>query len=232
LSDSTESLSDLVCQHCGKQFRRPSSLFVHVCEPKKRFQEKNEKGVQLGMQAYLRFYEVTQGSAKTKTFEDFVRSPYYRAFVKFGRHIVAINAINPSRFIDWVIKQNKKIDFWCQEKVYNEYLTQYLQSEAVSDALERAVNYSIKWSEETGSQPHDILRCGNTNKLCFAVQTGRISAWVLYASASGQDFIGSLNQDQLKIVWPQINPEFWQHKFKDYAADYLYAQEILKQAEW
>jgi len=92
------------CQYCKKDFQRESSLAVHLCEAKRRRQEQNERGVQLGLQAYLRFYETTQGSAKLKTFDDFAESPYYRAFVKFGRYCVNIRAINPARFIDWVLK--------------------------------------------------------------------------------------------------------------------------------
>ena len=55
---------------------------MHVCEPKRRYQERDEVGVQIGLQSYMRFYEITQGSAKLKTFDDFAESPYYRAFVK------------------------------------------------------------------------------------------------------------------------------------------------------
>ena len=98
------------CKYCDKEFRKESSLAVHLCEVKRRWKEERETGVQFGLQAYLRFYEMTQGSAKMKSYADFVASPYYRAFVKFGRHMVAIRAVNPKVFIDWVIKENKKID--------------------------------------------------------------------------------------------------------------------------
>ena len=97
------------CQYCKKDFQRETSLSVHLCEQKQRYQSKDELGVRLGLQAYLRFYEMTQGSAKLKTFDDFATSPYYRAFVKFGRHCIAINAVNTSRFVDWVVEKNKKI---------------------------------------------------------------------------------------------------------------------------
>jgi hypothetical protein len=58
----------------------------------------------------MKFYELTQGSARLKTFENFATSPYYRAFVKFGRYCVDTRAINPTRFVEWLLKNNKKID--------------------------------------------------------------------------------------------------------------------------
>jgi hypothetical protein len=203
-----------------------------VCEQKRRYQDREEPGVRLGLQAYLRFYEMTQGSAKLKTFDDFAKSPYYRAFVKFGRHCVAIRAVNTARFIDWVVEKNKKIDHWCRDSVYAEYLAEYMRKESVNDALARAIEYSIDWSETHGHPAQDCLRYGNSNAVAYAVSTGRISAWVLYNCDSGQRLLDDLDQEQIAIVWPWIDPEFWQRKFRDYPADQEYAREMLRQAGW
>ena len=81
MSTATQTKTEFICQYCEKLFRRESSLGVHLCEAKRRYQERDEVGVQIGLQAYLRFYEITQGSARLKNFDDFARSPYYRAFV-------------------------------------------------------------------------------------------------------------------------------------------------------
>lgn len=220
------------CQYCEKEFQRENSLAVHLCEQKRRHQEQSETGVQLGLQSYLRFYEVTQGSAKLKTFDDFAKSPYYKAFVKFGRYIQSIRAVNPARYIDWVIKQNKKLDHWCRDSMYTEYLTEYLRIESVSDALERAIEQSIRWAEETNNPPHDYLRYGNANAVCYAITSGRISPWVLYNCESGQKFLSEINQEQVAIIWSIIDADFWNKKFNDYSADQEYVKEILRQAGW
>ena len=229
---STETQTEYICRWCDKAFRRESSLAVHLCEPKRRQQERDEIGVQIGLQAYLRFYEITQGSAKLKTFEDFAASPYYRAFVKFGRYCVAIRAINVVRFTDWVIRQNKKVDHWCRDSVYVEYLMQYVRDENVDDALSRALEQAITWSEETGNPGQDYLRYGNTNRLCYDITTGRLTAWVLYNCDSGMEFLNNLNQDQIAMVWPWIDADFWSRKFQNYAADAEYARQMLKQTGW
>lgn len=220
------------CLYCEKDFVRESSLAVHVCEPKRRYQEQNEVGVQFGLQAYLRFYEITQGSAKLKTFDDFVKSPYYRAFVKFGRYCVAVRAVNIPAFMDWVIKQNKKIDHWCKDSVYTEYLASYLRAENISDALSRAIEESMIWSEKTQNPSDDYLRYGNDNLICHAIVSGRVSPWVIYNCASGHEFLDRINSEQVSIIWPIIDSDFWQKKFQDYMADTEYAKEILKKAGW
>ena len=211
---------------------KESSLAVHSCEPRRRRMEKDEAGVRLGFHAYLKFYELTQGSAKLKTFEDFADSPYYKAFVKFGRYCVDIRAINPARFVEWVLKQNKKIDHWAKDTVYTEYLIDYLRVENVNDALARAMEFGIDWSEQSEHPAEDCLRYGNTNAMIYAVTTGRISPWIVYNCESGQKFLSELDATQVAMVWPYIDSEVWMKKFSDYVADQEYVKEMLQKAGW
>ena len=220
------------CRYCKKEFARETSIAVHMCEPKRRRMEKDERGVQLGFQAFIKFYEIMQGSAKLKTFEDFCESAYYRAFVKFGRYCVNTRVINPARMIEWLLKHSKKIDHWCSDSIYTEYLLDYLRVEHVDDALARAIEWSIDWAERNESQPHDCLRYGNANVICHAVTTGRISAWVIYNSASGLEFLENCDQTQIAMIWPYIDSDVWQRRFNNYPADVEYVKDILKKAGW
>lgn len=220
------------CSHCNKDFLKESSLMVHMCEPKRRYQEQNEAGVQLGLHAYLKFYEIAQGSSKFKTFDDFAKSAYYKAFVKFGRYCRQIHAVNTARFIEWLVRKNKKIDNWCSDNTYTEYLSQYVLEEQAVDAVARAIETALDWQETTKNPSHDYLRFGNRNSISHAITTGRITGWVLYNSSSGQELLESLNQEQVSIVWSWINPDIWSRKFHDYPADAEYTKHILQQAGW
>jgi hypothetical protein len=208
------------CQYCKRDFIKESSLTVHSCEPRRRHTERDEVGVRMGFNAYLKFYELTQGSAKLKTYEDFAESPYYN------------KVINPARFTEWVLKQNKKLDYWCSDKLYEEYLLQYLKLERMEDALARAIEYSITWSEDKDAPPHDFLRYGNPNTIIHAIISGRISAWVLYTSESGQRFLSELNEEQRSIIWPYIDADVWTKKLREDPANRAEAQEILIKAGW
>jgi hypothetical protein len=227
-----ETLSELTCGYCKKTFRRAESLVVHMCEPKRRRMDRSERGVELGFQSYLRFYEIAQAGKKVKTYDEFCESPYYRAFVKFGRYCVATRSVNPRQFTEWLLKNNKKIDRWASDKVYTEYLLDYLKVEAVDDALARSVEYSIDWSEKNSAPAHDCLRYGSTNVLCYAITAGRISPWVIYNSESGQKFLSELNTEQVAMIWPYIDSDVWQKRFADRPEDVEYAKQILKTAGW
>lgn len=221
------------CRYCDKEYRKESTLAAHLCEPKRRWQQEKEVGVQLGFQAYLRFYEITQGSANLKNYADFVKSPYYSAFVKFGRHLTNIKAVNPRNFIDWVLRENKKLDHWCREAVYTEYLKQYLRKEAVQDAVERALTEMQEYADEHREFKNgfnDYFRFGNPNRIVHHICNGRVSPWIVYNCASGIEFLDKLNQEQIAMVIPWIDPDYWQRKFKDYIADTEWVKDILKKA--
>jgi len=221
-----------VCEYCKKEFVRETSIAVHMCEPKRRRTQKDEAGVRLGFQEFIRFYEVHEGSAKLKTFDDFCDSSYYTAFVKFGRYCVNTRVIAPPRFMDWLLKQNKKIDRWCSDAIYTEYLIWYLPVEALDDALARAIEFGLDWAEKQSSQPQDCLRYGNANAMCYAITSGRISPWIIYNSESGQKFLTELSTEQVQMIWPYIDSDVWQKKFNNYPADQEYAKDILAKAGW
>lgn len=222
----------LICQFCHKEFKRPSTLEVHSCLQKQRHNEQNEPGVRFGFQSYLRFYESTQGSSKKKTFESFRTSPYYRAFTKFGRYCVDTRVINIARFTDFLLKKNKKLDYWTSDALYTEYLVEYLLIERVEDALTRAIEYGIAWQEETGSPAQDCIRFGNSHRTLHAITTGRLSPWVIYNSTSGQEFLATRSVDQVAHIWTYIDSANWEKRFRTHPEDVAYAREILEKAGW
>lgn len=222
-----------VCKYCNKSYLKESTLIAHMCEPKRRWQQQNETGVQLGFKSYLRFYEITQGSAKLKTYEDFSASSFYLAFVKYGRHLIAIKAVNTGSFTEWLIKNNKKLDHWCKDALYLEWLHQYLKKESVQDALERALNEMQTYADSDSILQNNFtnyFRLGSGNRIVHHISNGRISPWIVYNSDSGVKWLSDLNEEQLGIIMAWIDPEFWQKKFKDYAADAEWVKDILQKA--
>ena len=229
---TNESNPSYKCKYCNKLFRRESTLTAHTCEPKRRWQQEKETGVQFGLRAYLRFYEFTQGSAKLKSYADFVSSPYYTAFVKFGNYCVGVRAVNFISFTEWLLKNNKKLDNWCRDAFYEEWLHEYVKKEAVQDALERG----LKTMEEYASGDNGLasfshyFKYGNHNRICHHVTTGRISPWIIYNCDSGIAFLDSIDEAVLAIVLPWVDPDYWNRRFQDYVEDVEWCRHVLKEA--
>ena len=206
-------MSEYKCRYCEKTFRRESTLTAHLCEQKRRHQQQTETGVQWAYKAYIRFYETTQGSARLKTYDDFAASPYYLAFVKFGRYCVSIRAINFVSFTDWLLKNNKKLDYWCKDSLYEEWLVEYLKKESTQDALERALGEMQKYADDNPDLKNgftDYFRYGKygdkevepTKKEFaeFIKDKHPIVKAIMFAMWDGKDYN--------KIIWKALKPEY------------------------
>lgn len=226
-------MSGHACRYCGKEFFKETTLDVHLCEQKRRAQQQNETGVQFGYRAYLQFYESTQGSAKLKSYETFAASSLYLAFVKYGRYCVSIRAINVVSFTSWLLKNNKKIDYWCKDTLYTEWLHEYLRKESTQDALERALKEMQDYADDHPDLKNgfrDYFKYVNGNRICHHIVTGRISPWVIFNCDTGISFLETLDETQIGMIMPYIDPDFWQKKFKDYVADTEWCKDVLAKA--
>ena len=87
---------ELVCDFCSREFKRPSSFEKHMCEQKRRYHRRNEPGPRIGFYAYTHFYKINTRGSKQKTIDEYNKSPYYRAFTKFGQYCVCLLYTSPS----------------------------------------------------------------------------------------------------------------------------------------
>jgi len=218
------------CVYCGRSFSRATTVISHPCEPRRRHQQQNETGVRLGFRSFQLFYEITGLAKKEKTYDEFVDSPYYLAFVKFGRYLEEIKAISPEQFCRWLIKNNKKIDHWCQDRVYHEFLLEHISTESVDSALERSIKTMTDWAEAQQSKFQDYFKYAANSRICFDIQRGQISAWVIYGSDSGQRFLERLDSAELESIWDYINSEVWHKNISRKQTDFEWTQTILNQA--
>lgn len=202
----------------------------HLCENKRRWQDKDQPGNRIGFQAWVEFYKKNTASKKPKTYVDFTKSAYYIAFVKFGHYCVDLKCINVTRYADWLLKNQIKIDSWCSDTNYTKFLIEHLKSEDPLDAIARSIETTMTIAKDSGIETKDCLRYANRNKLAYAVTTGKISPWMLYQSESGVDFLNSLDESQQKMIIDYINPEQWAIKFRRNTELVTQAKELLSAA--
>jgi hypothetical protein len=207
-------------------------MLKHICEYKHRWLERDRRGNQIGFQSFVQFYKKHSAAKKEKTYEEFIKSAYYTAFVKFGNYCVDISALNIPRLVEYYLKENVKIDNWNSDLNYNVYLIDYLKSEDPLDAVHRSVESCIEYAEEEKIQSKDYLRYGSRNKICHLVVTGRISPWLLYHSESGTKFLDDIQEDLIKFIYDYINPVQWAIKFSKEQDNVGEVKSLLKELKW
>ena len=219
------------CEYCGKLFAKEKTLFVHICEQKRRHMSKTEKHVQAGLLTYQKFYDFTQKGRTQKTFDDFASSPYYTAFVKFGSFLVNASPVYPERFIDYVIKSGIKLDHWCRDELYNTYLADLLKTEPADGAIQRSIKTMMDWSEKNNAPWEHYFAYVNLNRATHDIKEGLISPWIILNSKAGKEMLTRMNDEQLEIIGSYIDPQFWLRKFKSLPADVELVKDVVKEAK-
>ena len=219
------------CKYCHTEFTKEKSLSVHVCEQKRRHMSKTEKHVQLGLLAYNRFYEISQKNSAKKTFDDFASSPYYNAFVKFGSFLSNTAPIFPERFIDFVIKSGVKLDHWCRDELYDTYVSELIKIEPADGAIQRTVQTMMDWADDKEASWNHYFSYANLNRITHDIKEGKISPWVLLNCKAGKEMLQKMNDEQLEIVSPVIDPQFWMRRFKTLPADVELVKDVIKEAK-
>ena len=219
------------CVHCGCKFMKHSTLFSHMCENKRRAMQKDEKRVQVGLMAYNRFYQITQNSRKTKTYEEFCKSSYYNAFVKFGSFINNVNPLYPERFVEYVIKSGVKLDHWSRDELYEKYLYETLKTEPVESAVQRSLQTMMEWGDRSQAQYNHYFKYVNHNRAVHDIRNGKISPWVILNCKSGKNMVENFNDEQLNLIAPALDVPYWIRHFKKTPADIELVKEICREAD-
>jgi hypothetical protein len=219
-----------ICQYCSHAFSKEKTLAVHVCEQKRRALARTEKHVILGYDTYNRFYRKTQNAKHDKTYDEFARSPYYNAFVKFGSFVSNVNPLYPERFMDWVVVSGVKLDHWCRDELYEQYVLDLIKSETVETALERSIKHMMDWAENNKSVWNHYFLYVSLSRACYDIRDGKISPWLVLNSANGKEMLKKFNDEQLAAVGGIIDLQFWMSKFKRLAADTELVKQVVRES--
>ena len=220
-----------VCQFCNHGYTRQSTLATHLCEQKRRFLAKDEKHVRIGYDAFNRFFQLTQNAKGNKTYEEFAKSPYYIAFVKFGSYVNNVNPLYPDHYIDWVIRSGTKLDHWCKESLYEKYAVELILSEPVETALDRSVKHMIEWADTKSLNWNQYFKQVSSSRAAFDIKDGKVSPWLVLNAPSGKELLARLDDTQLTSISTIIDPSVWLKKFKTNKSDVELVRQVVKEAD-
>ena len=196
-----------VCEYCGAGFMREKTLAVHMCEPKRRFLQRSEKRVQLGLYAFNQFYKLSAGAKKDKTHDEFDKSPYYNAFVKFGSFVNNVRPLYPEK-----------------------YALELIKKEGVQTALERSIMTMMDWADENNSVWNHYFNYVSLNRAIYHIKDGKISPWLILNCKSGKDMMNKFNDEQLEIIFNIMDPQHWARRFKRQTNDVDTVKEVVRES--
>ena len=221
-----------VCEYCNTGYTREKTLAVHMCEQKRRHLQKDEKRVQLGFYAFNQFYRLSAGARKDKTYQEFCKSQYYNAFVKFGSFLNNVKPLYPEKYIDHVVTSGVKLDHWCKEELYEKYAVNLIRKEGVETALERTVMTMMEWAEEQETAPwNHYFYYVSLNRAVWHIKDGKISPWLVLNCKSGKEMLSKFNNEQLEMVYHVMDPEHWAMRFKRNPKDVELVKQVAQESK-
>jgi hypothetical protein len=205
---------------------KEKTLVAHMCERKRRALQEKEKRVQAGFMAFNRFWQLAQGGKKNKTYKEFCETSYYNAFVKFGSFLNNVNPLYPEKFVDYVIKSGVKLDHWCRDELYEKYLYEMIKVEPVESAVQRSIATMMEWADEQSAEFAHYFLYVSLNRAVHDILNGRVSPWIILNSVSGYAMVNNMNDEQLNMIGPSFDVQYWSRRFKEVPADVALVKEI------
>lgn len=206
------------------------TLQTHMCVKKRRWADREMTHVRLGYRVFQKFYEINSMSQKTRTVEDFIKSPYYEGFVKFGRSCIVNEYIQPEMFAEWLINNGKKLADWSKDKLYDEFLLHYVRKETGLRALERSIIYLSEWAKENHFEWNEYFTQVSTPRAVHDIRSSKISPWLLYLSDSGKELLMRFSDEQIKMIDHIIDAKFWMKVFADNPSEVDVVQQTCEAA--
>jgi hypothetical protein len=219
------------CKFCKKSFGSERTLITHLCEPKRRWNNRNEKNVQLAFRCFQHFWRITSTNMKSeKTYDDFMTSKYYLAFVKFANYVMGVYIASVEDYIEWLLKQRIRIDKWSSDTVYEQYIKEFNVRESVDRAVERTILSIKQWSEENQKDWTAFFKEVSVPRAVHMIRSGKISPWVLYNSKGGLKLLESLNDEQMIMIEEYVSPPAWSERFQTSPEDVEFVLNLTKKA--
>jgi hypothetical protein len=227
MASTISSSKPYVCEYCSTGYSKEKTLLVHMCEQKRRHLQSGEKRVQLGLYTFNQFYKLSAGATKDKTYEEFCKSAYYNAFVKFGSFVSNVRPLYPERYIDYIVTSGIKIDDWCKNELYEKYALEFILKEDVTTALDRSIRTMVEWANENPPAVwNHYFYHVSLNRAVWHIKDGKISPWLILNCKSGKEMLSKFNDEQLEMIYQVIKPEHWAVRFNRQPQDVQLARGV------
>ena len=214
------------CDFCKGTFQTERTFMAHSCEKKRRYINKDEPESRLALRAFQLYWKATVRSKNDKTFEEFIDSQYYIAFIKFGKFLINISAIKPEKYLEYLIKSETPIDKWTTEEMYGLYIRDFMRKEDPYDATMRSIEMMEQWAAVHNSDWTRFFDEVTTPYAVALILRGLISPWAIYAA--GTSMIRRMSEEQLVMIKPFIEPLFWRPQLKKNSVDFINIEKLLQ----
>ncbi len=197
------------CPYCKQLFKTKAGFARHQCKKKNLIEavgEANLHRLHILFNFWLRYNKL---SVKEKTYDQFLKSPYFSQFSNIQIAIETGNIGDAKEYIIWLSKNRVKVDHWADPNImtrYRNYVTVESDGlEKVIDSMTNVMNYCLKHNITID----DFFEKGSRNDIIGMINGGNIHPWFLFTSSNQDKFFSRLSDEAFRHLMRSINSDYW-----------------------
>jgi uroporphyrinogen-III decarboxylase len=115
--------------------------------------------------------------------------------------------------------------------LYQNYIAELIKVEPADGAIQRSIMTMMAWAESNSAAWEHYFAYVNLNRATHDIKEGLVSPWMILNARSGKEMLTRMNDEQLEIIGPVIDPQFWMRRFKTLPADVELVKDVIKEAK-
>ena len=202
------------CRFCGTKFVHEDRFLAHKCKQKARDEEFRTPIGQAAWSYYQGWMKVHHRQIPRSP--AFLKSRFYRSFIKFAEFVKKIRLPDPETFI-WLMKERDIAPtMWTMDEMYSQYLEFLDRRGDPSKQAQVTINTLFDIADAAQCEIWEVFDILTANEVIQLFRQRRLSPWLLLHSKEKflPFFANKLSNEERIILETIIRPAFWAEKFR------------------
>lgn len=203
------------CKFCIKEYKTQRGLDNHVCR-------NMEIAAEYGDLEMLKTYELFAfwfqyngfSKKKAKTFNEFLKSPYFKEFVKMNAAIKGVYMFNKKDFVVWLSENKIPIDHWARNSIIERYKTDHDRRGRGLDHFNKTIENIVLWCDIKNYAYHQFFEHISVSDAMLWLQSGKLSPWYFLNTDKINLLWARMSEAQLEFMLSFIDIDYWEARFK------------------
>lgn len=161
------------------------------------------------------WYAYNAFAHKTKKFEEFARSPYFKIFVDLVGYCERAGVTSAREYLRWLTDKRVASKLWMLDATLKAHRAELHKREDAVSATVRCVDRIVIWCGQRATDPSAFFDVIGPGELVQWIKTGKMTPWVLLISEQGESALAELSDEQMHALSASLDVGYWIGVFQE-----------------
>lgn len=219
------------CDFCGRTFQREVWYKKHTCTKKARFENAHKMEIILAYKLF-NYWCRRQGFQKgrgERTFEDFIKSPYYNAFTRLAEYSKRVYLISAFQYLNWLIEMNVPEREWLSPRKLENYRLWTRKRDNPKEQCDITYRNAATWCEQQKVPVREFFRSITPGDALNWVRLNKLLPWVLFGyDRAVVDLLSRFDDEKLYALGEFLNNDHWIERVNEEADETMLVQDTCQ----